>query len=110
MNDYRIQFNDMPWEQVAPGAAQKVLERDGQRLRLVRFTDAFVEPDWCTAGHVGLVLSGTMRVNFNGQVAHYQTGDGLWIPAGEASKHKVEMEAGTAVELVLFESLSQAPQ
>lgn len=106
MKDYRIQFDQLPWTSAAPGAEQKTVVHGNQRLRLVRFNDAFIEPDWCTAGHIGLVLSGTMRVNFSGRMVHYQQGDGLWIAEGEVAKHKVEMEPGTVVELVLFETVA----
>ena len=99
-----IDFSSMPWEPLGPGARQKSLVHDGQQLRLVEFSDAFVEEHWCIRGHKGYVVRGQMRVNFNGRMQHYVQGDGLWIPEGEATRHKVVMEPGTTVELLLFES------
>ena len=106
MEEVRLQFSDLPWEAPAPVVRQKVVIRGKQRLRIVEFTDAFVEEDWCTAGHVGYVLSGTMEVSFDGHMQRFQAGDGLWIEAGEASRHKVTMQPGTSVELLLFETLA----
>ena len=45
MEEVRLQFKDLPWETPAPGVRQKVVIRGKQRLRIVEFTDAFVEED-----------------------------------------------------------------
>ena len=47
-----------------------------------------------------------MEVSFDGRMQRFQAGDGLWIEAGEASRHKVTMQPGTSVELLLFETLA----
>ncbi len=100
-----IKFESMPWETPHKGVAQKVYIEDTNRLRLLRFNDDFMEEDWCLNGHVGFVVEGEMNVDFNGEMTVYKKGDGLWIPAGENSKHKVIMEKGKEVLLILFESL-----
>ncbi|MHC4499416.1 MAG: cupin domain-containing protein [Planctomycetota bacterium] len=60
----------------------------GRKLRLVEFSKEFVEPDWCSRGHIGYVLEGQMEVNFDGKVIVFGPGDGIFIPAGE--KHRQE--------------------
>ncbi len=45
-----------------------------------------------------------MEIDFNGPIQPYEKGDGLWIKEGESSKHKVLIEKGKEVELLLFES------
>ena len=44
-----------------------------------------------------------MQIDFNGIIKPYKKGDGLWISQGENSKHKVLIEKGKHVELILFE-------
>ncbi len=98
-----IPFEQLEWESPVTGVQQKVYSDGNQRLRLLRFDDQFKEEDWCTRGHIGLVLEGSMTIDFNGVIKQYQKGDGLWIEAGEASKHKAAIEKGQYVELILFE-------
>ncbi|MHC4131034.1 MAG: cupin domain-containing protein [Planctomycetota bacterium] len=88
MERYKIDFESMEWESPAVGVSFKAYEQDGRRLRLVEFTKDFVEPDWCTKGHTGLILEGQMKIDFNGNVIEFGPGDGVFIPAGEEHKHK----------------------
>jgi quercetin dioxygenase-like cupin family protein len=88
MNSHLVEFNDIPWDTPARGVKVKSLVRGDKRLRLVEFTHEFTEPDWCTKGHVGLVLEGEVAININGVVQNFKTGDGLVIPSGEQSRHK----------------------
>jgi len=104
MSDYRIDFEAMPWETSEPGVRQKAVQRNGQRLRLVEFIRGEIEPDWCTAGHIGYVLAGEMRIDFDGCVTHFFSGDGLIIPEGQDSRHKV-LVVSEVVKLVLVESV-----
>ncbi len=102
MNNYKVLFNDIPWETPIPGARFKADEQNGKRLRLVEFTEELVEPYWCEKGHIGYVLTGEMEINFNGEIVSYVAGDGIVIPAGENHKHKAKVHSGT-VQLVLIE-------
>ena len=86
----------MRWEQPATGMKAKTCERDGRRLRLVEVTKDFVEPDWCTKGHIGYVLEGKMEVDFHGQVVTFRAGDGLFIPPGEEHGHKARVLTDSA--------------
>lgn len=104
MNENQIHFEEMVWENSKEGVYQKVYSNGEKRMRHLKFVDGFVEEEWCLTGHVGYVLSGTMKVDFNGSIKKYHRGDGLWITAGESSKHKVIIEKGGEVELILFES------
>jgi len=88
MNNYRIEFNDIPWDSPARGVRVKSLQRGDKKLRLVEFTQEFVEPDWCTKGHIGLVLEGEVAININGVVQNFKAGDGLMIPSGAENRHK----------------------
>ena len=98
-----IEFSAMPWDCPRQGHQQKVILREKQKLRLLRFSDDFVEEHWCTNGHIGFVVDGEMTIDFNGSSSHYKKGDALWIESGEAEKHKVLIAKGKFVELILFE-------
>lgn len=88
MEQYKIDFESMEWESPADGVRFKAYEQDAKKLRLVEFGKEFVEPDWCTKGHIGLLLEGQMEIDFNGEKEVFGPGDGIFIPAGEEHKHK----------------------
>ena len=105
MNKNLIHFENMDWERPKEGVEQKICADGNQRLRLLKFRDSFVEEEWCLSGHIGFVLEGQMDISFNGVITSYKKGDGLWINEGESSKHKVIIEKGKQIELILFESM-----
>lgn len=76
-----INFNAIPWQSTLSGARSKTFQQDGKQLRIVEFTDEFVESDWCINGHVGYVLEGTLEIDFNGRLVIYPKGSGIFIPA-----------------------------
>ncbi|MCZ7383609.1 MAG: cupin domain-containing protein [Candidatus Methanoperedens sp.] len=87
MEQCKIDFESIPWEIPADGVRFKAYKQNGKQVRLVEFTDKFVETDWCTKGHIVYILEGKLEVNFDGNVVVFNTGDGLFIPAGEKDKH-----------------------
>lgn len=99
-----VNFDSIEWQNNAPGARSKVYQQDGKQIRLVEFTDMFVEPDWCEKGHVGYVLEGTLEVDFKGRVAVYYQGSGIFIPAGVSTAHKGR-SITPIVRLVLVEDV-----
>jgi quercetin dioxygenase-like cupin family protein len=94
----------MPWQQPTAGVRFKAYDRDGQRLRLAEFSKDFVEPDWCTKGHIGYVLQGRMEVDFHGQLVTFRAGDGLFIPPGSEHGHKARV-LRERVRVILVESV-----
>lgn len=102
---YKKSFDNIAWEQVAPEMKQKTLHVNGKQLKLIQLQDDFIEHDWCTKAHLGLVLSGEMNIDFNGIKTPYKKNDVLTIPAGESSKHKAIIAKGKSVTLLLFEAL-----
>lgn len=89
MGPYRIDFQRLPWDSPARGVRFKAYEQNGRRLRLAEFTREFVEPDWCTKGHIGYVLEGRMEIDFDGESLTFGPGDGLFIQPGNNHKAKV---------------------
>ncbi|MHC4365974.1 MAG: cupin domain-containing protein [Planctomycetota bacterium] len=88
MRQYKIDFESMVWEIPARGARFKAYKQDGRKLRLVEFSKEFVEPDWCTKGHIGYILEGQIEIDFDGKKEVFGPGDGIFIPAGKEHKHK----------------------
>jgi hypothetical protein len=103
MNDYQIKFKEMTWGSPSVGVKQKIHKSGTKILRLLQFDDNFTEQEWCIKGHIGFVLRGEMKIDFDGTIKSYQKGDGLWIEPGLLYKHKVVIGNGKQVELILFE-------
>lgn len=78
----------MAWESPADGVRFKAYEQGSKKLRLVEFSKKFVEPDWCSNGHIGYILEGQMEIDFDGEKIILGPGDGIFIPAGPEHKHK----------------------
>jgi len=83
-----VNFDELPWQSPMQGARFKSFSRDGKTLRLVEFTNEFVEPHWCEKGHIGVVLSGELEIDFKGKVVRYPEGTAIFIPAGADHGHK----------------------
>jgi hypothetical protein len=99
----RVDFGKLGWRKTSPGAPEKRYTRNGRVLRLVRYTDAFRETDWCEKGHVGMVLSGRMVIDFGKEQVEYTAGDALFIDAGGQNKHKAMIAPGEEATVLLFE-------
>ena len=102
MEQYRIDFDAIPWQTPAAGVRFKAHEQAGRKLRLAEFAKDFIEPDWCTKGHIGYILEGQLEIDFNGNTVSLKPGDGIFIPPGEQHKHKGRAITET-VKLILVE-------
>ena len=105
MNDVLVNFENMKWQNPAPGICYKEYIKDNQRIRLVEFSEQFNEVDWCTKGHVGYVIGGKISIDFNGEILTFRKGDGLFISEGEENKHKGSVGKGEKALLILFERI-----
>lgn len=102
MDACRVDFDSTSWESPMNGVRSKARSRNGRRLRVVEFSQEFVEPDWCRKGHIGYVLDGEMEIDFDGEVVRFGKGDGVFIVAGDKEKH-VARVLSEVVTLVLVE-------
>jgi quercetin dioxygenase-like cupin family protein len=100
----KVDFDQLEWQSPLPGARFKAHRAQGRQLRLVEFTEQFVEPVWCQKGHVGVVLEGELEIDFHGERIRYREGDGIFIPAGSETGHKAR-SITPVVRLVLVEDL-----
>lgn len=100
---YLVDFDNIPWNEPARGVRSKAVINGNQQIRLVEFSEGFVEPDWCRQGHAGYVLDGGFSNDYSGALERYKKGDIIFIPKGEEAKHKVILSKGEKVTLLLFE-------
>ena len=103
MVNYLIDFKMIDWESTKPGIRQKSFLEDGQKIRLVEFSDGFSEAEWCTKGHIGYVLEGRIFIYFHGARIEFKACDGLFIPEGESNRHKGVIIKGEKALIILFE-------
>ena len=107
MNSHKIIFDELEWTNAGIGVRYKAFIRGNQRLRLVEFSEGFVEQDWCTHGHAGIVLNGSFAIDYNGNIERYVEGDVIFIPSGEVDKHKAVLGKDENVTLLLVELLEE---
>ncbi len=104
MEQYRILFDELEWQDGIRGARFKVFRSGNKQIRLLEFSSEFIEPDWCEKGHVGFVIDGELEIDFRGSVVRYPQGSALLIPSGVESGHKAR--SVTAVtQLFLVEEI-----
>ncbi len=89
-------FSDTPWEEVSDCARQKLIDDGEKRVRLLKLAPGFQEQDWCTRGHTGYVIDGTLEMEFGeGTKLSYSTGDAILLSQGTA--HKARTGTGAAL-------------
>ena len=96
----------MNWTEAVVGCRYKSFIQGDVQLRLVEFSEGFVEPGWCLHGHAGYVLDGEFSIDFDGNPERFKKGDTVYIPSGNDNKHKAIIEKGDKVTLLLFEILN----
>jgi quercetin dioxygenase-like cupin family protein len=101
MEQYKIDFESMEWETPTACVRFKAYEQGDRKLRLVEFAKEFVEQDWCTKGHIGYILEGQVKIDFDGKAIVFGPGDGVFIPAGEKHKHKAKVLTDTAMAVLV---------
>ena len=105
MNLSAIIFDQIEWQSPQPGMRCKVFLDGTRQIRIVEFSQEFLEAQWCEKGHVGLVLSGDLEIDFSGRVVRFPEGSALSIPQGAAHAHKARAVTST-VRLFLVEEIS----
>jgi quercetin dioxygenase-like cupin family protein len=83
---YKIQFDQISWESPIAGVRHKCVDYNGQRIRLVEYSNE-LPPHWCEKGHCGYLISGRMEIEYPDKKIIYNQGDGIFIPDGPSHKH-----------------------
>lgn len=103
MANFKIEFENIDWENNSIGAKQKLFQSDNKKVRLLRLEDNFDDIDWCKKGHIGFVLKGEMTLDFSNREENYKAGDAFIIECGESNKHRAKIKKGKFAELILVE-------
>ena len=101
-----IDFDKLEWNEPALGVRYKAFINGDQQIKLVEFSEGFVEPDWCVKGHAGYVLDGTFSIDYCGNSEQYKKGDIIFIPSEKHAKHKVILSEGEKVTLLEFGNIA----
>jgi len=104
MNQYRVLFDGLEWQDGIRGARFKVHREGNKQIRLLEFTSEFVEPEWCAKGHTGLVLKGELEIDFRGKLVRYPEGSAIFIPSGAQNAHKAR-SISAVTQLFLVEDI-----
>jgi quercetin dioxygenase-like cupin family protein len=105
MNTFRVDFDAIPWTAPAPSVRFKAFREGRRQIRLVEFSEGFVEADRCRKGHIGYVLEGSGRLRFPDREEIAGAGDGIFIPSGEEHRHKLTV-LSKVLKVVLVEDVA----
>ena len=103
MQNHLVEFDKIDWINVGLSVRYKAYVNGNQQLRLLEFSEGFIEAEWCLHGHTGYVLDGEFSLDFNGNIERFVKGDICFISEGQADKHKAILSKGEKVLLLLFE-------
>ena len=103
---YRVIFDEIEWENPAPGIRCKIVRHGRRQLRLVEYARE-MPPHWCKRGHIGLVLYGEMEIEFPAGSHIFRGGEGVFIPEGEDHRHRATI-LSEKVLAVFVEDLTHA--
>jgi quercetin dioxygenase-like cupin family protein len=83
-NQYcKLDFAVSDWTASAAGGRSKVISHEDRQFRVVELARASYSPEVCLVGHLGYIIDGEMRIDFDDGSITLKTGDGLDIPDGE---------------------------
>jgi quercetin dioxygenase-like cupin family protein len=99
MDEYRVDFDSVPWQSRMAGVRFKTVVQGNKQLRLVEYTPA-MPPHWCEKGHTGCILEGRFEIRFDQRTVVFDAGDGVFIPPGREHRHLAR--ALTTVVRVIF--------
>ena len=75
------------------------LHRVGDRvLRWVEYSPDMA-PHWCSKGHIGHIVEGSLEIEFRGSTEVFSQGDALFIPAGPEHAHRAVVMSGPVTAL-----------
>lgn len=98
----KINFENMPWEEVLPGFKQKKVLEGNTIIRLVELDAGFVEDGWCMKEHSGYIIKGKLIVQIENKETIFEKGHALLLLKN--TKHRINMlKATSGVEFILFE-------
>lgn len=105
--DYRIAFEDLPWEPALGATARmKRIVREGKVFRLVEMTPQSSHDHWCEVGHIGMLVEGELEVTFDNGRTLFHAGDALMFPAGAKDRHRPRALTPRAVMFLIEDEVA----
>jgi quercetin dioxygenase-like cupin family protein len=97
-----IQFDTIAWEDDVPGITDRAAQIDGARWAIVEYAAGASREEWCSDGHRGLVLSGSIEYTFeDGRKAIApRSGDAFSLPGGVAHRGRNTSDGPTRMFLI----------
>jgi len=81
-------------------AEAKTIQIGEIRLRKIEFAPGYCADEWCSKGHVGFVLSGSLLIRLErGDIFEIAAGDGFHV-GDDQDRHRAESLDGATVFLV----------
>lgn len=102
-----IPFPELPWR---PGT-HPLERKKGDPLcpiALLEFSPGFADPNWCSRGHAGYVLEGSLRLEFQASTQVVSCGAGFIIDPGIL--HRASNPASIPVRLVIVSTGEVSPR
>jgi quercetin dioxygenase-like cupin family protein len=87
------------WASQVP-ARVKIARAAGKQVRLFEMGPGFVEPQWCTRGHIGYVVSGEYVTDLDGDTWIMHTGESFILPPGTRHRSRNAGSLSAVVFLV----------
>lgn len=103
MEEHLVTFEKIEWVNACEGMRYKRYEKDSKVIRMIELTDSYCELEWCMNGHIGIIVEGKFRVEFEKHVEDFNVGDIVFIPGGEQHKHKASVPSGKRMRMLSFE-------
>jgi quercetin dioxygenase-like cupin family protein len=98
-----VDFPSLAWEDEGPGIRALVGRAAGSRWAVVEYGPGAARADWCTDGHRGYIVEGTMEYEFDdgAEPLRVTTGQGFVLAAGTG--HRGRNLGGTAARIFLID-------
>lgn len=83
-----ISFGEIEWADDTPGIQARERVVDGRRWAVVEYAQGARREEWCRDGHVGFVLRGAIRYEFDdgGEALIASEGDAFSLSTGRAHR------------------------
>jgi hypothetical protein len=99
----RVDFPSMDWERVARGGLDGRTKRwmgGGKSVRLLELSSKSSEEEWCTRGHWGYVLKGTLLMDLDPSGRRLELGEGRGFAIPPGQRHKASCKKTTLIFIV----------
>jgi hypothetical protein len=105
MNPHFFGFTQMDWKTGEPGLREKCICLGSQTLRLLEMGPDYTHPGWCETGHIGFILTGSLKLKFPAETITVSAGNGFQVALGFVDRHR-PIVAQAPVTMLLVEDHS----